>query len=210
MLGRGHPHALGARRQGRRLPARRRRGGSEFSVERLRAERVGQRGDGGKLLRHGLGCRRQPLRHLVIEIDLEMHRRLLVLRIRGHPRAVKQPRRASFGARNRPPALKPPARRSARALWTACHARAEDASLVTHDTREFERVAGLRVEEWVGACDGRPIRVGGGVAYSSAPLAGATAIVVRAERLLVGLLRPSILLGCMRRGWPLTGILNSP
>ena len=39
---------------------------------------------------------------------------------------------------------------------------------------------------------------------------GATAIVVRAERLLVGLLRPSILLGCMRRGWPLAGILNSP
>ena len=98
---------------------------------------------------------RSPLRRLVIEIDLEMHRRLLVLRIRGHPCAVKQPRRASFGVRNRPRALKPPARQSARALWTACHARAEDASLVTDDTREFERVAGLRVEEWVRAMDAR-------------------------------------------------------
>jgi len=37
----------------------------------------------------------------------------------------------------------------------ACHALAEDASLVTHDTREFERVAGLRVEEWVRAMDAR-------------------------------------------------------
>ena len=43
----------------------------------------------------------------------------------------------------------------ANALWTACHALAKDASLVTHDTREFERVAGLRVEEWVRAMDAR-------------------------------------------------------
>lgn len=34
-------------------------------------------------------------------------------------------------------------------LWIACHALAEDATLVTHNTREFERVAGLRVEDWV-------------------------------------------------------------
>lgn len=34
-------------------------------------------------------------------------------------------------------------------LWIACHALAEDATLVTHNTREFSRVAGLRVEDWV-------------------------------------------------------------
>lgn len=34
-------------------------------------------------------------------------------------------------------------------LWIACHALAEDAILVTHNVREFERVAGLRVEDWV-------------------------------------------------------------
>ena len=34
-------------------------------------------------------------------------------------------------------------------LWIACHALAEDATLVTHNTREFQRVAGLRVEDWV-------------------------------------------------------------
>ena len=39
MLGRGHPHALGARRQGRRLPARRRRGGSSAGVQRREAAR---------------------------------------------------------------------------------------------------------------------------------------------------------------------------
>ncbi len=33
-------------------------------------------------------------------------------------------------------------------LWIACHALAEDATLVTHNTREFTRVAGLRVEDW--------------------------------------------------------------
>lgn len=34
-------------------------------------------------------------------------------------------------------------------LWIACHALAEGATLVTHNTREFERIAGLRVEDWV-------------------------------------------------------------
>ncbi len=34
-------------------------------------------------------------------------------------------------------------------LWIACHALAEDATLVTHNTREFERVVGLRIENWV-------------------------------------------------------------
>lgn len=34
-------------------------------------------------------------------------------------------------------------------LWIACHALAEGATLVTHNCREFERVTGLRVEDWV-------------------------------------------------------------
>lgn len=34
-------------------------------------------------------------------------------------------------------------------LWIACHALAESATLVTHNTREFQRVEGLRVEDWV-------------------------------------------------------------
>ncbi len=34
-------------------------------------------------------------------------------------------------------------------LWIACHALAEDATLVTNNTREFERVEGLRLENWV-------------------------------------------------------------
>lgn len=34
-------------------------------------------------------------------------------------------------------------------LWIACHALAESATLVTHDTREFLRVSGLAVEDWV-------------------------------------------------------------
>lgn len=34
-------------------------------------------------------------------------------------------------------------------LWIACHALAEDATLVTHNTREFRRISGLRVEDWV-------------------------------------------------------------
>lgn len=35
-------------------------------------------------------------------------------------------------------------------LWIACHALAEEATLVTHNTREFQRVTGLRLEDWVG------------------------------------------------------------
>lgn len=34
-------------------------------------------------------------------------------------------------------------------LWLAAHARAEGWVLVTHNTREFARVPGLRVENWV-------------------------------------------------------------
>ncbi len=34
-------------------------------------------------------------------------------------------------------------------LWIACHALAEGATLVTHNTREFQRVEGLTVEDWV-------------------------------------------------------------
>lgn len=34
-------------------------------------------------------------------------------------------------------------------LWIAAHALALEATLVTNNTREFERVAGLKVENWV-------------------------------------------------------------
>lgn len=34
-------------------------------------------------------------------------------------------------------------------LWIACHALAEDATLVTHNTREFQRITGLRLDDWV-------------------------------------------------------------
>jgi tRNA(fMet)-specific endonuclease VapC len=34
-------------------------------------------------------------------------------------------------------------------LWIACHALAERATLVTHNTRDFLRVGGLNVEDWV-------------------------------------------------------------
>ncbi len=34
-------------------------------------------------------------------------------------------------------------------LWIACHALAEHATLVTNNTREFQRVGGLRLEDWV-------------------------------------------------------------
>ncbi len=33
-------------------------------------------------------------------------------------------------------------------LWIACHAIAENTMLVTHNTREFVRVKGLKVEDW--------------------------------------------------------------
>ncbi len=34
-------------------------------------------------------------------------------------------------------------------LWIACHALAVGAVLVTHNVKEFERIAGLTVEDWV-------------------------------------------------------------
>lgn len=34
-------------------------------------------------------------------------------------------------------------------MWIACHALAEKAVLVTHNVREFERIEGLIVEDWV-------------------------------------------------------------
>lgn len=34
-------------------------------------------------------------------------------------------------------------------LWIACHALALEATLVTHNTREFSRIEGLTVEDWV-------------------------------------------------------------
>jgi tRNA(fMet)-specific endonuclease VapC len=34
-------------------------------------------------------------------------------------------------------------------LWIACHALALDATLVTNNMREFERLEGLRLENWV-------------------------------------------------------------
>ena len=33
-------------------------------------------------------------------------------------------------------------------LWIACHALADGCTVVTNNTREFERVAGLRLENW--------------------------------------------------------------
>ena len=33
-------------------------------------------------------------------------------------------------------------------LWIACHALADDCILVTNNTREFERVDGLKLENW--------------------------------------------------------------
>jgi tRNA(fMet)-specific endonuclease VapC len=33
-------------------------------------------------------------------------------------------------------------------LWIACHALSQNATLVTHNLREFERVVGLRLEDW--------------------------------------------------------------
>jgi len=34
-------------------------------------------------------------------------------------------------------------------LWIACHALAEQATLVTHNIREFQRIKGLKLEDWV-------------------------------------------------------------
>lgn len=36
-------------------------------------------------------------------------------------------------------------------LFIAAHARSRDMTLVTHNVREFERVPGLRVEDWLNA-----------------------------------------------------------
>ena len=33
-------------------------------------------------------------------------------------------------------------------LWIACHALSEQATLVSHNVSEFERVQGLRLEDW--------------------------------------------------------------
>ena len=33
-------------------------------------------------------------------------------------------------------------------LWIGCHALSRDATLVTHNLREFERITGLRLEDW--------------------------------------------------------------
>ena len=38
-------------------------------------------------------------------------------------------------------------------LWISCHALAENATLVTHNSREFQRVGRLRVEDWVASLD---------------------------------------------------------
>lgn len=35
-------------------------------------------------------------------------------------------------------------------LWIACHALADDCTLVSNNLGEFERVSGLRLENWVG------------------------------------------------------------
>ena len=37
-------------------------------------------------------------------------------------------------------------------LWIAAHALSQDLTLVTNNTREFERVAGLKLENWVTSC----------------------------------------------------------
>ena len=36
-------------------------------------------------------------------------------------------------------------------LWIACHALAQDATLVTNNLREFQRIAGLRLANWADA-----------------------------------------------------------
>jgi len=33
-------------------------------------------------------------------------------------------------------------------LWIACHALSINATIITHNVREFERITGLRVEDW--------------------------------------------------------------
>ena len=53
-------------------------------------------------------------------------------------------------------------------LFIAAHARSRDLTLVTHNLREFERVPGLRVEDWLAAPDpgdGRRTRPLGGPSH---------------------------------------------
>jgi tRNA(fMet)-specific endonuclease VapC len=33
-------------------------------------------------------------------------------------------------------------------LWIACHALSQNATLVSHNVREFERIQGLKLEDW--------------------------------------------------------------
>jgi tRNA(fMet)-specific endonuclease VapC len=46
-------------------------------------------------------------------------------------------------------ASRPPEPIGANDLWIACHVLDADATLVTHNMREFERVTGLAVTGWV-------------------------------------------------------------
>jgi tRNA(fMet)-specific endonuclease VapC len=39
-------------------------------------------------------------------------------------------------------------------LWIACHALAEQATLVTHNVREFSRVSGLWLQDWAESIGG--------------------------------------------------------
>ena len=41
-------------------------------------------------------------------------------------------------------------------LWIACHALADDCTLVTNNQREFERVSGLTLENWAETRAGKP------------------------------------------------------
>jgi len=34
-------------------------------------------------------------------------------------------------------------------LWIGCYALSRNATLVAHNVREFERIAGLKLEDWV-------------------------------------------------------------
>jgi tRNA(fMet)-specific endonuclease VapC len=45
-------------------------------------------------------------------------------------------------------------------LWIACHALADDCTLVTNNVSEFERVQGLRMENWVALMTGEPMQNG--------------------------------------------------
>lgn len=55
----------------------------------------------------------------------------------GHVRAVLERRGTPIGSLD---------------LWIAAHALSAHRTLVTHNTREFRRVPGLEVEDWIGKC----------------------------------------------------------